>query len=413
MMLTYDIYKEKAYNMATNKCICERRILPMALDMNSRITNLEISGIRRFANQLANYPEALNLTIGQPDFHAPEAVKEAAAQAILQDRTGYSSNAGLLELREVIAAFFKEKYQCSYNPKTEVMVTNGASQALDAVLRTILLPGDELIVPAPMYAGYVPVIESVGAKVVYLDTTDTHFQPSLERLKACVTPKTKAILFNYPTNPTGATLSHDVMDEIVDYLKDQQLYIISDEIYSENTFDHAHRSFGSYPEIKDRLFLIHGLSKSHAMTGYRIGFIMGHEHLLQQTLKVSAFNILCAAVPSQYGAIAALTIAKDAPEVMNVSYRQRRDYVYERLIKMGIEVQKPEGAFYIFPSIQQFGMTSEEFATRLMIEGGVGVVPGSAFSKLGEGYVRITYAYAMETLVEAMNRMEQFIQTLK
>lgn len=384
----------------------------MALDMNQRITNLQISGIRRFANQLVNYPEALNLTIGQPDFHAPEAVKQAAVQAILQDKTGYSNNAGLLELREVVAQFFHEKYQCSYNPKTEVLVTNGASQALDTVLRTILLPGDEIIVPAPMYAGYVPVIESIGAKVVYLDTTDTDFQPSIDRLKSCITPNTKAILFNYPTNPTGATLSHNVMDKLVDFLKDQKLYIISDEIYSENSFDHDHRSFGAYPEIKDRLFLIHGLSKSHAMTGYRIGFIMGHERLIEQALKVSAFNILCAAVPSQYGAIAALTTAKDAPEMMNASYRTRRDYVYKRLSDMGIVVQKPTGAFYIFPSIQQFHLSSEEFATRLMIEGGVGVVPGSAFSKWGEGYVRITYAYAMETLIEAMNRMEKFIQTL-
>lgn len=385
----------------------------MSTEMNSRITNLEISGIRRFSNQLQYYPDALNLTIGQPDFKAPLAVKEAAVQAILTDQTGYSSNAGLLELRKVAAAFFKEKYQCNYDAETEVMVTNGASQALDAVLRTIIMPGDELIVPAPMYAGYVPVMESMGAKVVYLDTTDTQFQPSVERLKSLMTSKTKAILFNYPTNPTGAIISHEVMDELVDYLKTQDVYVISDEIYSENSFDHVHRSFGAYPELKEQLFLIHGLSKSHAMTGYRIGFVMGHERLIAQTLKVSAFNILCAAVPSQYAAIAALTVCKNAPDEMNESYKQRRDYVYERLIRMGLSVHKPAGAFYIFPSIQQFGLSSEDFATRLMKEGGVGVVPGSAFSHIGEGYVRITYAYSMETLIEAMNRMERFIQKLK
>lgn len=227
----------------------------MSLEMNTRITDLTISGIRVFANKLVDYPEALNLTIGQPDFSAPEAVKKAAAQAILEDRTGYSGNAGLLELRQAAASFFKDKYDCRYDPETEIIVTNGASQALDAVLRTILLPGDEFIIPAPMYAGYVPVIRSIGAKAVFLDTTDTNFQPSVERLKALVTPNTKAIMFNYPTNPTGALIDHDVMDEIVAFLKDKDLYIISDEIYSENSFGQEHKSFGSYPEIKDRLFL--------------------------------------------------------------------------------------------------------------------------------------------------------------
>lgn len=384
----------------------------MSLQMNTRITDLKISGIRTFANKLVNYPDALNLTIGQPDFSAPEAVKQAAAKAILEDHTGYSSNAGLLELRQAAASFFKDKYDCNFDPQTEIMVTNGASQALDAVLRTILVPGDEFIIPAPMYAGYVPVIESIGAKVVYLDTTDTNFQPSVERLKGLVTPRTKAIMFNYPTNPTGAIISHEIMDEIVAFLKDKDLYIISDEIYSENVFEHEHKSFGSYKEIKDRLFLIHGLSKSHAMTGYRIGFLMGDQRLIEQTVKVSAFNILCASVPSQYGAIAALTECRDTPNEMNISYKHRRDYVYERLVKMGIDVQKPEGAFYIFPSIKKFGMTSDEFATRLMVEGGVGVVPGSAFSEIGEGYLRITYAYAQETLELAMDRLEAFLKTL-
>lgn len=383
----------------------------MSLEMNPRVENLKISGIRSFANKLVNYPDALNLTIGQPDFSAPEAVKQAAAKAILEDRTGYSSNAGLLELRQAAASFFKDKYDCHFDPETEIMITNGASQALDAVLRTILLPGDEFIIPAPMYAGYVPVINSVGAKAVYLDTTDTHFQPSVERLKGLITPKTKAVMFNYPTNPTGAVIAHEVMDEIVAFLKDKDIYIISDEIYSENSFGHEHKSFGSYPEIKDRLFLIHGLSKSHAMTGYRIGFLMGDKRLIEQTVKVSAFNILCASVPSQYGAIAALNDCRDTPNEMNESYIKRRDYVYNRLVDMGIDVQLPEGAFYIFPSIKKFGMTSEEFATKLMAAG-VGVVPGSAFSEIGEGYLRITYAYAMETLVEAMNRLEAFVKSL-
>ncbi|WP_146550127.1 aminotransferase class I/II-fold pyridoxal phosphate-dependent enzyme [Rummeliibacillus suwonensis] len=386
----------------------------MSLSMNPRMAELGLPGIRKFSNQLVNYPDAINLTIGQPDFPAPELAKQAGIQAIENNLTTYSANSGIFELRKAAAAFFEEKYNCHYKPENEIVVTNGATQAIDSVFRTILEPGDEIILPAPIYSGYEPIITYCGAKSVYLDTTDTNFQPSAERLATLITPKTKAVLFNFPSNPTGATISHEQMDALADVLKDQELYIISDEIYSENTFVGEHRSFGYYPELKDRLFLIHGLSKSHSMTGWRIGFLMANARLISEVTKIHSFNAICAALPSQYAAIAALTGCKDTPQEMNKSYIRRRDYVFDRLTKMGIEVKKPNGAFYIFPSIKKFGLTSEEFALRLMKrqEGGVGVIPGSVFTPYGEGYLRITYAYSDEELREGMDRLEAFIQTL-
>ncbi|MGX9133180.1 aminotransferase class I/II-fold pyridoxal phosphate-dependent enzyme [Rummeliibacillus sp. JY-2-4R] len=386
----------------------------MSLSMNPRVDELGLPGIRKFANQLVNYPDAINLTIGQPDFPTPEAVKKAGIRSIENNLTTYSANAGLIELRKAVAAFFEEKYNCHYNPVDEIIVTNGASQAIDSVFRVILEPGDEVILPAPIYAGYEPVITYHGGKCVYLDTTDTDFQPSAERLATLITPKTKAVLFNFPSNPTGATISHEQMDALANVLKDQDVYIISDEIYSENTFAGEHRSFGYYPELKDRLFFIHGLSKSHSMTGWRIGFLMSDAKLLAEVTKVHSFNAICAALPSQYAAIEALTNCKDNPQEMNKSYIRRRNYVYDRLTKMGLDVRLPTGAFYIFPSIKKFGLTSEQFALRLMKrkEGGVGVIPGSVFTPYGEGYLRITYAYSDEELKEGMDRLEAFIKTL-
>lgn len=382
----------------------------MSLTLNSEATQLRISGIREFSNQLVDYPNALNLTIGQPDFPTPEAVKQAGIRAIEENKTSYSPNAGLLELRQVTAAYFNERYNCNYNAN-EVLVTNGATQAIDAVLRTIIEPGDEIILSAPMYAGYVPMIEYAKAKPVFLDITETNFEPEVDALKALITPKTKAILFNFPSNPTGATVSPERMGALAAFLAEQDIYLISDEIYSEITFEGEYRSFGSYPALKDKLFLISGLSKSHSMTGWRIGFILAPEALTDITVKVNAFNILCAAVPSQYAAIEALTGSKDAPIAMTASYKERRDYIYGRLVEMGLEVHKPNGAFYIFPSIKQFGMSSHEFATRLLKEAGVCVVPGAVFA--AEGYLRITYAYAFETLVEAMDRLAAFVEKVR
>ena len=385
----------------------------MSLSINERAKNLIVPGIRQFSNQLVNYPDAVNLTIGQPDFPTPDTVKAAGIAAIEKNLTGYSHNAGLLELRKAINSFFTDTYGFSYNPETEIVVTNGASEAIDSVFRTILEEGDEVILPAPLYSAYEPIIALCGAKVVYLDTSDTQFQPSAERLASLITDKTKAVLFNFPSNPTGVTILPAQMDALADVLAKKEIYIITDEIYSENTFVGEHISFASYPILRDKLFLLHGLSKSHSMTGWRIGFVLGPEALMQHVLKVHLYNTVCASLPGQYAAIEALTNNRHVPAEMNKEYMARRDFVYDRLISMGLDVVKPNGAFYIFPSIKEFGLSSFDFATRLLKEGGVACVPGSAFSEYGEGFLRISYAYAMPLLVKGMDRMESFIMKLR
>ena len=385
----------------------------MSLTINERAENLIVPGIRQFSNQLVNYPDAVNLTIGQPDFPTPDAVKAAGIAAIENDLTGYSHNAGLLELRKSINSFFTDTYGFSYNPETEIIVTNGASEAIDSVFRTILKEGDEVILPAPIYSAYEPIISLCGAKVVYLDTSDTQFQPSAERLASLITEKTKAVLFNFPSNPTGVTILPAQMDALAAVLAEKDVYIITDEIYSENTFVGQHISFASYKNLRDRLFLLHGLSKSHSMTGWRIGFVLGPEEIMKHVIKVHLYNTVCASLPGQYAAIEALTNNRHVPAEMNKEYIKRRDYVYDRLINMGLDVVKPNGAFYIFPSIKEFGFTSFDFATKLLKEGGVACVPGSAFSQHGEGFLRISYAYAMPLLVKGLDRMESFITKLR
>lgn len=385
----------------------------MTLSLNPRAEALVISGIRQFFNQLVDYPDAINLTIGQPDFPTPETVKRAGMEAIAANKTSYSHNAGLIELRQEVAAFFGDTYGLSYNSQTEIIITNGASEGLDSLLRTIIEEGDEVIIPAPCYTGYVPLIELNGGKAVLLDTSDTALVPDPERLEAAITNKTKAVLFNFPSNPTGVSLNKEETVALVEVLKKHEIFIISDEIYSENVFEGQHFSFACYDDIKDRTFLVHGLSKSHSMTGWRMGFLLGPQEYLQHVLKVHQYNTVCASLPSQHAAIEALRNNRFVPDEMNDAYKTRRDYVYGKLIEMGFDVVKPTGAFYIFPSIEKFGLTSFEFATRLLKEGGVAAVPGSAFTTYGEGFLRISYAYAMPTLEQAMERMADWLKTVQ
>lgn len=378
--------------------------------INKLITDLEVPGIRLFSNEVVQYDDGINLTIGEPDFPTPERVKLAGIEAIEQNRTGYSHNAGLLELRESVSLFFEDKYNFYYDPTFEIVITSGASEGIDSILRAILTEGDEVIMPAPIYSGYEPIIHLNGAKTVYLDTTETHFLPCPDKLEALITKKTKAIILNYPSNPTGMTLTKELMDKLITVLEKYDIFIISDEIYSENSFKEKHVSFASYPQIRNKLFLVHGLSKSHAMTGWRIGFVLGPEDLMAHVLKVHIYNSICASLPGQYAGIEALTTSRDVPKTMNPAYIERRDYVYNRLIAMGLNVIKPTGAFYMFPSIQNTGLTSWQFATKLLDDKHVAVVPGSAFTDFGEGFIRISYANSMENLVEGMNRLEHFIQ---
>ncbi|HSI67666.1 MAG TPA: aminotransferase class I/II-fold pyridoxal phosphate-dependent enzyme [Planococcus sp. (in: firmicutes)] len=384
----------------------------MSPSINTKVQDVQFSGIRVFANQVVNHPEAVNLTIGQPDFPTPEAVKQAGIRAIENNQTSYSHNAGIVDLRQAIQSFFQDSYGLNYKFQTEIIVTNGASEGLDSVFRTILEEGDEVILPVPTYPGYLPLITMNGATPVYLDMSETQFQPDPDMLESLITDKTKAILMNFPSNPTGVTLDSAKVAKLAEVLEKRDIFIVTDEIYSENTFSGAHSTFADFESLRDRTFLVHGLSKSHSMTGWRIGFVLGPEELMAQVIKVHQYNTLCASVPGQHAAIEALTNQRHVPAEMNKEYIKRRDYVYGRLIDMGIDVVLPNGAFYIFPSIEKFGLSSFDFATRLLKEGGVAAVPGSAFTSYGEGFLRISYAYSMRVLEEGMDRLESFIKKL-
>lgn len=385
----------------------------MSMRLNKRVEAIQISGIRQFANQIPSTPGAVNLTIGQPDFPTPEAVKQAGVEAIRNDQTSYTHNAGAMELRQAVQSFFKDSYGLSYRAEDEIIVTNGASEGLDSVFRTILEEGDEVILPAPTYPGYEPLVQLCCAKVVYLDTSETGFKPDPQALEELITERTKAVLMNFPSNPTGVTMTMDELDALKTVFERHDLYIVADEIYSENTFGGAHCTFACFESLREKTILVHGLSKSHSMTGWRIGFILGPVEVMQHVLKVHQYNAICASTPSQYAAMEALVNQRHVPAQMNKAYIERRDFVYKRLTEMGIDVVMPTGAFYIFPSVKKFGLSSYDFAIRLLKEGGVAAVPGSAFTEYGEGFLRISYAYSMPVLKQGMDRLENFISTLR
>lgn len=379
--------------------------------INPIVQQLEIPGIRVFANQVAQYEDGINLTIGQPDFPTPERVKEAGTHSIMHNHTGYSHNAGLLPLRQAVSNFFHQRYNFLYNPEKEIVITNGASEAIDSVLRTILLPGDEIILPIPSYSGYESIIQLSGGKIIPLDTRKTGFIPDPAELEKLITNKTKAVIFNFPSNPVGICLTKEQLEPLINVLKKHEIFIISDEIYSENVFDFPHISFANYPDIRQQLFLIHGLSKSHSMTGWRLGYVLGNSDVIEQVLKVHLNNSICASLPSQYAAIEALSNCQQAPVEMNRAYIERRDYVYKRLTEMELPVIKPNGTFYIFPSIAHTGLSSFDFATKLLEQEHTAVVPGDSFK--AEGYIRISFANSMDVLIEGMNRLEKFIKTIQ
>ncbi|MEH6940290.1 aminotransferase A [Bacillus sp. JJ722] len=375
--------------------------------INQRVKDIEISGIRKFSNLVAPYKDAISLTIGQPDFPTPLHIKEAAKKAIDEDFTVYTHNAGLIELRRACSNYMKEKYQVSYNPDNEVIVTTGASEAIDVSLRTILTENCEVILPGPVYPGYEPIVKLCGAKPVYIDVTDNNFKLTASLIEPYLNDQTRCIILPYPSNPTGVTLTSDELKEISQLLKDKNIIVLSDEIYSELVFDEDHISIATF--LRDQTIIINGLSKSHSMTGWRIGFLYAPHALCEQILKVHQYNVTCASSVSQMAAISALTVGKDDPIVMKEEYKKRRDYVYNRLQKIGLDVVKPDGAFYFLIKMPEGFTSSFEFAIQLVQENNVAVVPGSAFSAEGEGFFRISYAYSMERLTEGLNRIEAFL----
>ncbi|WP_096434965.1 aminotransferase A [Alteribacter populi] len=380
--------------------------------LNSRVKAIEISGIRQFFNRVGQYPDAVQLTIGQPDFATPDHIKEAGKRAIEEGFTTYTKNPGDDALVEAAATFMEKKYGLSYDPFTEVITTVGASQAIDITMRSILEEGDEVLLPAPVYPAYEPIIRLCGAIPVFIDTRETGFKLTAEQIEEAITHKTKAVMLPYPSNPTGVVLTLEDIQQIAETLRDREIFVVSDEIYSELQFGQEHVSIASMEGMKEKTVVINGVSKSHSMTGWRIGFVFASEAILKHILKVHQYNVSCATSISQKAAIEALTNGIDDADPMKIEYEKRRDYMYNRLINMGMQVEQPQGAFYMFPSIKESGLASFDFALQLLEEAKLAVVPGNAFSVYGEGYIRLSYAYNMENLQVALDRLETFWKKL-
>jgi aminotransferase len=377
--------------------------------INPKVKEIEISGIRKFFNLVAGTEDMVSLTIGQPDFPTPLHVKEAGKKAIDEDFTTYTHNAGTIELRRAAADFVHKKYQLSFDPETEVIVTTGASEAIDITFRTILNEGVEVILPGPVYPGYEPIIRLCGATPVYADIRPTQFRFTADVIKPYLTEKTRCIVLPYPSNPTGVSLTQRELEEIADLVRGRNIFILADEIYSELNFEQKHFSIATY--LRDQTIVINGLSKSHSMTGWRIGLLFAPKGITQHLLKVHQYNVTCATTISQAAALEALTNGLDDAIPMKHEYKTRRDFVFTRLESMGLEVVKPDGAFYFFVKIPALTvkLNSFEFCLQLVEKVKLAVVPGSAFSEFGEGYFRLSFAYSMETLEKGLNRLEAYL----
>ncbi|MEH7882974.1 aminotransferase A [Bacillus sp. JJ1609] len=375
--------------------------------INKKVREIEISGIRKFFNLVADVKDMVQLTIGQPDFPTPDHVKEAGKKAIDNNFTTYTHNAGYLQLRQAAANFYQQKYSVDYSAEHETIITAGASEAIDITFRTILEEGCEVILPAPVYVGYEPIIKLCGAIPVYADIRKTQFRMTAELIESLITEKTRCIVLPYPSNPTGVSLNETELNEIAQLVKDKEIFILADEIYSELVYEQQHVSIAQF--IKDKTIVINGLSKSHSMTGWRIGMLFAPEYLAKHILKVHQYNVTCATSISQMAALEALTNGINDAEPMKKEYALRRDYVYNRLTSMNLDVIKPEGAFYFFVKIPRENITSFDFCMELVEKVRLAVVPGSAFSELGEGYFRLSYAYSMDTLKEGLDRLENYL----
>lgn len=371
------------------------------------------SGIRKFFEMIIGRDDIISLGVGEPDFSTPWIIREEAFYHMEKGQTSYTSNWGLAELREEIAKYLA-RYNMSYNPKSEILVTVGVSEAVDAVLRSILNPGDEIIVCEPCYVSYQPLAQLCDVKLVHLDTSVNGFYPTASQIEDAITEKTKAIMLCSPSNPTGRMIPADELEKIAGVIKKHQIWCLSDEVYCELVYDgHKHVSIGSFPGMKDYTIVLNGFSKAFAMTGWRIGFIACSEELMAQIYKLHQYSTICAPIMSQFGAAEGLRNGWSEVEKMRVSYQQRRNLMYKAFNEMGLPTAEPEGAFYMFPDIRSTGLTSEEFATRLIENYQVAVVPGNVFGKAGEGFIRCCYATSTEKIKIAMERIACMVKSLK
>lgn len=381
--------------------------------LSKKIIDIEPSGIRKFFDVVSEMPDAISLGVGEPDFDTPWNVREEGIYSLEKGRTFYTSNAGLKDLRIEICNYLKRRIGLNYEPDHEVLVTVGGSEAIDVALRCMIDPGDEVLIPQPSYVSYLPCAVMADAVSVMIELkAENEFKLTKEQLLESITDKTKILVMPFPNNPTGAIMTEEELAELVPVIIEKDLYVISDEIYSELTYKGHHHSIAEFPGMKERTVVINGFSKSYAMTGWRLGYACGPANIIEQMTKLHQFAIMCAPTNSQFAAVEALRNCDEEIEKMAEAYNQRRRFLVDAFRKMGLECFEPFGAFYIFPSIKKFGMSSEEFCNRLLQEEKLAVVPGTAFGECGEGFVRISYAYSIDNLKVGLQRIEHFISRL-
>lgn len=382
--------------------------------LSERITDIPFSGIRKFFDIAAEMKDVISLGVGEPDFDTPWHIRDEGIYSLEKGRTAYTSNAGLKELKIEIAKYLERRFQVSYHYDTEMMITVGGSEAIDIAMRAMLDPGDEVLIPQPSYVSYEPcAVLANGVPVIINLKEENEFRLTAQELTDAITPRTKLLVLPFPNNPTGAIMQRKDLEAIARIIIDHDLYVISDEIYAELTYQQEHVSIASLPGMWERTVLINGFSKAYAMTGWRLGYACAPKVILEQMLKIHQYAIMCAPTTSQYAAVEAVRNGDEDVISMREEYNGRRRYLMHRFEEMGLSCFEPFGAFYAFPCIKEFGMSADEFATRMLQEEKVVVVPGTAFGECGEGFLRISYAYSLEKLEEALNRMERFITKLR
>ncbi|MBE6710283.1 MAG: aminotransferase class I/II-fold pyridoxal phosphate-dependent enzyme [Clostridia bacterium] len=381
--------------------------------LSPTVQEIKPSGIRKFFDLLENMQGVVALTVGQPDFITPWHIRVAAIESLENGKTYYTSNSGTLELRQEISAYMNRRYQLTYDPKHEVIVTVGGSEAIDIAMRAVIAPGDEVIIPQPAFVCYGPICELAGGKPVYINTKEENkFKLTADELKSVITPKTKMLVLPYPNNPTGAIMTREDLEEIAEVLRGTDIMILSDEIYCELTYGRDHVSIASLDGMRERTIIASGFSKTYAMTGWRLGYTLAPAEITTQMLKIHQYAIMCAPTTSQYAAVEAMRNGDADVEMMRKEYNRRRRYIVGGLRSLGIDCFDPEGAFYVYPNISKFGLSSEEFCERLLQEEKAAIVPGTAFGDCGEGFARISYAYSVEHIAKALDRIERFVKKL-
>lgn len=379
--------------------------------LNKKIVTIEPSGIRKFFDIVSEMKDAISLGVGEPDFDTPWHIRDEGIYSLEKGRTHYTSNAGLKELKIEIGNFLNRRYELSYDYNKEIIVTVGGSEAIDIAMRAMLDPGDEVLIPQPSYVSYLPCAVLAGGKPVVIELkAENEFRLTAEELEAAITPRTKLLVLPFPNNPTGAVMEKKDLEAVAEVIIRNDLFVLSDEIYSELTYLEKHVSIASLPGMRERTLVINGFSKSHAMTGWRLGYLCGPEQMIEQMLKIHQYTIMCAPSTSQYAAVDALRDGDEDVAGMREEYDGRRRYLMHRMQEMGLACFEPFGAFYVFPCVKEFGMSSEEFANELLRSQKLAVVPGTAFGECGEGFIRISYAYSLENLKKAMDRLEAFVQ---